>query len=115
MKKSPPAPPERRTDLLREIERLARVAIFGSASETYRTCGNPGCRCHGPGPKHGPHMYVTFRGDGKTAGYYVPADAQEDIRAGIEAWQALQVALRELAVINKERVLERARERKSTP
>lgn len=115
MRTSPPTRPERRTDLLHEIERLARVAIFGSASETFRTCGNPGCRCHGPGPKHGPHMYVSFRGDGKTSGYYVPADAQADIRAGIAAWHTLQLALRELAGINSERVLARARERKSTP
>jgi hypothetical protein len=44
----------RRRRLLREMERLAQVAIFGTLSETYRTCGHPGCHCHGPGPKHGP-------------------------------------------------------------
>ncbi len=31
-----------RRQLLREIERLAQVAIFGTLSETYRTCGHPG-------------------------------------------------------------------------
>jgi len=38
---------ERRRKLLREIERLAEVAIFGTLSETYRTCGHPGCHCQG--------------------------------------------------------------------
>lgn len=115
MPRKPAVPPDRRGELLREIESLSRAAIFGSASETYRTCGNPGCRCHGPGPKHGPHMYVTFREAGKTRGYYVPAAAQDDVRAGIEAWQALQARLRELAELNKERVLERVRRTKESP
>ena len=35
-----------RRQLLREMERLAQVAIFGTLSETYRTCGHPGCHCH---------------------------------------------------------------------
>jgi hypothetical protein len=109
MPRGPSAPRDRRADLMQEIEHLAGAAIFGSASETYRTCGNPGCRCHTVGPKHGPHVYVRYREAGKTGGYYVPAAAQEDIRAGIEAWQTLQARLRELAVLNKERVLERAR------
>ena len=42
--------PRQRRQLLREMERLAQVAIFGTRSETYRTCGHPGCHCHGPGP-----------------------------------------------------------------
>jgi len=59
-----------RQELLAEIERLAEFAIFGTPSETYRTCGQKTCRCHGPGPKHGPHLHISFRGpDGKTAGY----------------------------------------------
>jgi hypothetical protein len=43
------------------------------------------------GPKRGPHMYISFRGDaGKTTGYYVPKAAQEEILAGIQAWQTLK-------------------------
>jgi hypothetical protein len=65
--------PGQRRQLLREVERLAEVAIFGTSSETYRTCGHPGCHCHGAGPKHGPHLQVSYRGEqGKTTGYYVP-------------------------------------------
>jgi len=107
----PGARPDRRDQLLDQIAHLADEAIFGTLSETYRTCGNPGCRCHGPGPKHGPHLYVSFRGSaGKTAGYYVPVAAQEQIRRGVAAWQTLQERLRELAELNKERALDAAKE-----
>lgn len=106
------ARPDRRQRLLDKVERLAGIAILGAASETFRTCGHPGCRCHGAGPKHGPHMYVSYRGEtGKTTGYYVPKAAHDGIRRGIEAWQALKDTLRELAELNKDEALERARAR----
>jgi len=104
----------RRQKLLREIERLAEVAIFGTLSETYRTCGRPGCHCHTGGPKHGPHLNISYRGEkGKTTGYYVPKAAEEATREGVAAWQKLQERLRELAELNKDRNLERAREAES--
>lgn len=105
-------PTDRRHQLLAAIARLAKVAVFGSLSETYRTCGNPGCRCHSSGPKHGPHLYVSYRADGKTTGYYVPQAAQEEIREGVAAWQELQQQLRELAELNKTGALARAKERR---
>jgi hypothetical protein len=40
-----------RRKLLGEIARLAKIAIFGTLSETYRTCGRAGCHCQGDGPK----------------------------------------------------------------
>lgn len=101
---------ERRRKLMQEIQRLANLAIFGTLSETYRTCGHAGCHCQGPGPKHGPHLNVSYRGDdGKTTGYYVPLAAQRATRQGVAAWHKLQKRLRELAEINKERVLSQAR------
>lgn len=100
-----------REELLAQIARLADVAISGSASQTYRTCGNKQCRCHGAGPKHGPHMYVSYRGPaGKTTGYYVPQAAHEPILTGIEAWRELQDKLRELSALNKERAFKLAKE-----
>ncbi len=101
---------DRRSKLRADIARLAEIAVFGSISETFRTCGNAGCRCHGEGPKHGPHLYVSYRGDGKTTGYYVPKAAHDEIRRGVQAWQTLQQRLRELADLNKDAALERARE-----
>ena len=91
-----------RDALLRQITGLARRALFGSLSETYRTCGRPGCRCH-RGQKHGPHLYVSFRGaDGTTTGYYVPQPLAESMRAGMAAWQDLQEKLRQLAELNRQ-------------
>jgi hypothetical protein len=104
----------RQQKLLSAMERLAQVAVFGTLSETYRTCGQPGCRCHQGGPKHGPHLYISYRGEQrKTTGYYVPKGAEEATREGVAAWQKLQECLRELAEINKERNLRRAREAKT--
>jgi hypothetical protein len=92
-----------REAFLRQISRLARRAVFGSLSETYRTCGRPGCRCH-QGHKHGPHLYVSFRGPEGTTGYYVPQDLAEPMRQGVAAWQELQGVLRELAELNRQRL-----------
>ena len=75
-----------RRKLLGEIERLAEIAVFGTLSETYRTCGREGCHCQGDGPKHGPHLNVSYRGEkGKTTGYYVPKGAEEATREGVTA------------------------------
>jgi uncharacterized protein DUF6788 len=95
-----------RLQLLRQIRQLAQRAIYGSLSETYRRCGNPDCRCHHGGPKHGPHLYISYRGKtGKTTGYYVPQHAAAQIRQGLDAWSQLQDRLRELAALNKERLI----------
>jgi|SRR6516162_2437972 len=106
----------RRTKLIGEIETLAEEAIFGTLSETYRCCGNPNCRCHSGGPKHGPHLYVSYRGAlGKTTGYYVPLAVQEQVRRGIDAWSRLQEYMRELALANKERLIPKARPGRGKP
>jgi len=108
-----------RKRLIQEIEQLVPQALLGSLSETYRQCGNRNCRCHAGGAKHGPHLYVSYRGPaGKTTGYYVPALAQAAVRNGIEAWSRIQACLRELSTANKERLLpskSRAQTRKTTP
>src|SRR2546423_15080357 len=99
-----------RRKLINEIQRLAEVAVFGTLSETYRTCGRPGCHCQRGGPKHGPHLNVSYRGDnGKTTGYYVPKGAEAATRDGVAPWQRLQRCMRELAELNTERNLRCAR------
>ena len=104
---------DKRSKLLQDIERLAEQAVFGTVSETYRTCGSSGCHCHDKGPKHGPHLYVSFRGEhGKTTGYYVPKAAEPAIRAGVAAWHELQEVLRKLAEVNKDRAMAAARMRR---
>ena len=98
---------------LRRLLPLARQALFGTLSETYRTCGRAGCHCQA-GPKHGPHLYVSFRGPvGTTAGYYVPQALGPRVRTGVAAWQTLEAQLRELAELNR-RQLWAARPPRST-
>jgi len=88
--------------------------VRDALSETYRTCERAGCHCQSGGPKHGPHLNISYRGEkGKTTGYYVPQGAEEATREGVVAWQKLQACLRELAELNKERNLRQARERDS--
>jgi hypothetical protein len=54
---------------------------------------------------------VSYRGEkGKTTGYYVPKKAEKATRQGIDAWQHMQQCLRQLAELNKECNLQRARE-----
>ena len=105
---------KRRNQLLRQIQSDARRAVFGTLSESYRTCGTPSCRCHGPGPKHGPHLYVSYRGEAaKTTGYYVPKAAEKSIREGALAWQRLQKSIRQLMDMNKQNIMEQARKKRS--
>src|SRR3972149_7484825 len=90
--------------LLGQLTGLAERAIFGSVPETYRTCGQPGCRCK-QGEKHGPHLYISFRGqEGKTTGYYVPQSLGKAVREGVEAWKQFQALARELAELNREQL-----------
>jgi hypothetical protein len=57
------------------------------------------------------HLNISYRGkQGKTTGYYVPKEAEEATREGVAAWHKLQECLRELAELNKDRNLQRARE-----
>lgn len=99
-----------RKTILDEIMELVDRVVFGTISETYRTCGRASCSCHSTGPKHGPHMYISYRGDGKTTGYYVPVAAQAEVRAGVAAWQTVQRQLRELAELNRQEIIARAKE-----
>jgi hypothetical protein len=93
----------KRATLLREVQRLGRRMIFGTLSETLRTCGQPSCRCHHGGPKHGPHLQISYRGEaGKTTGAHVPAAIADRVRDGVDAWQQFQAVARELAEVNRD-------------
>jgi hypothetical protein len=94
---------QRRDKVLQELLELAPQILIGSASETYRTCGSQNCRCHGEGPKHGPHMYVAYKGDhGRTTGYYVPVALHQRVRDGHAAWKELHELVKEVAFLNQD-------------
>ena len=58
-----------------------------------------------------PHLNVSYRGRrGRLTGYYVPKAAEEATREGVAAWQQMQQCLRDLAGVDRERNLQRARE-----
>jgi hypothetical protein len=80
--------------------------LFGSSSQTYRTCGNASCRCHSAGPKHGPHVYVNYKGeDGRTTGYYVPQPFHDRVQNGLAAWREFYTVSKEIAELNRQILL----------
>lgn len=94
---------QRRDRAIEQLLELTPQILIGAASETYRTCGNPNCRCHGEGPKHGPHMYVNYKGEhGRTTGYYVPVALQPRVRDGLAAWKELHDLVKQVAQLNQE-------------
>ena len=93
----------RRDKALARLHELGRQMLFGTVSETYRTCGNPRCYCHTTGPKHGPHQYVSYTGEhGKTTGYYVRKALKDRVLGGLEAWKEFQALARQVAELNKQ-------------
>jgi hypothetical protein len=93
---------QKRDKKLGQLLELASRMLLGSASETYRTCGNAGCRCHSTGPKHGPHMYVNYKDEnGRTTGYYVPVALHKRVRDGLDAWREFHELAKDIAHMNK--------------
>ncbi len=94
---------DRRAKAIKRLLELAPQMLFGSSSQTYRTCGNASCRCHSSGPKHGPHVYVNYKGeDGRTTGYYVPQPLQERVQGGLAAWREFYAVSKEIAELNRQ-------------
>jgi hypothetical protein len=103
---------EKRVALLRELNQCARRMMFGTVSETYRTCGQRGCRCH-QGEKHGPFTQISYRGrSGKTTGYHVPRGLEERVKEAVSAWHRFQEIAREIAELNREQEWSRHRQRR---
>jgi hypothetical protein len=100
---------DHRADLVRRLLQAAETMVQGSLSETTRTCGNPGCRCH-RGQRHGPHTYLTYRkADGRTTGVYVPAAARAEAQAATAAWREFWEVASALAADNRDRTVQRWR------
>ena len=94
-----------RDRLLRELDECVGRMVFGTVSEVYRTCGSPRCRCKQGGPKHGPFMQISYRGEsGKTTGYHVPRELGPAVREGTEGWHRFQEIARRLAELNREKL-----------
>jgi hypothetical protein len=99
-----------RDQLLHDLLEAAQHMLQGSLSQTTRTCGTPGCRCH-RGQRHGPHTYLTFRTpEGRSSGVYVAAHAVEEARQGVAAWGRFRQLAAQIARDNRQAAVARWRE-----
>jgi hypothetical protein len=91
--------------LLRQLLAAAESMVQGGLSETTRRCGNPGCICHRDDRRrHGPHLYLTYRSEGKSRALYVPAEHAEQAYQGQAAWKEFGEIASAVAAENRERL-----------
>jgi len=78
--------------------------LHASLLERFLPCGKPNCRCHGPGPKHGPFFYLNrCFPKGKVQTLLLKSPEQIDqARLGVAAYAQIQESLDELSQINYE-------------
>ena len=91
--------------LLRNLLRAADRMVQGGLSETTRQCGKPTCACaQDPQQRHGPHLYVTYRSEGKNRALYVPAEHGEKARQAHAAWAEFWETATAIAALNREQM-----------
>jgi Family of unknown function (DUF6788) len=106
--------PQSKQQLLRRLLKTARLMVQGGLSETTRRCGNRNCICHrDPTQRHGPHLYLTYRSEGKSRALYVPHEHAEPARQAQAAWKEFWEVACELAAENREQLRERMRGQES--
>ena len=97
--------------LLRRLLKTAHFMVQGGLSETTRRCGNRNCICHrDPTQRHGPHLYLTYRSEGKSRALYIPREQAEQARQAQAAWKEFWDVACELAAENREQLRERMQE-----
>lgn len=95
----------RREQLIQRLLQATDTMVQGGLSETSRRCGNPNCICRrDPKRLHGPHLYVTYRVDGKGRSLYVPPEHAKVARRAQQAWAAFWKIGCSLAALNRERL-----------
>ena len=73
--------------LIQKLLQAAQSMVQGGLSETTRPCGVSTCICHqDPARRHGPHLYLTFRKDGKSCAMYVPPEHAAAARQAQADW-----------------------------
>jgi hypothetical protein len=103
----------------RLIQRLLRVTeamVQGGLSETSRRCGNANCVCYSdPQRLHGPHLYITYREDGKSRSLYVPPEHAETARQARQAWTEFWETGCSLAKLNRDQLRKQWQQEKQSP
>ena len=75
--------------LVQQLLRATESMVQGGLSETSCRCGNPNCICQrDPQCLHGPHLYITYRVDGKSHALHVPPKHAKTGRRAKRAWAA---------------------------
>jgi hypothetical protein len=92
--------------VLAEIQQTTESMIQGSLTELTRKCGDPSCACAtDPARRHGPHLYLMFRAQGKTHTVYVLPEQGEAIKQGHRAWLRFHELGAQLGADNRQRFL----------
>ena len=98
----------RNDSLRRKLLAATQSMVQGGLSETTRTCGQPSCACHSdPARRHGPHLYLTFRADGKSCSLYVPPEYAAPARGARAAWARFWELGCRIAARNREQLRRR--------
>lgn len=92
--------------LTAEIGQTAESMIQGSLTELTRKCGDPSCACAtDPARRHGPHLYLMFKAQGKPHSVYVLPEQGDTIKQAHRAWLRFQEIGMEIAAGNRARFL----------
>ena len=94
-----------RQRLTKRLLETIDIMVQGGLSETSRRCGNPNCVCQrDPKRLHGPHLYITYRADGKSCSLYVPPEHAPVARQAQQAWADFWEIGCALAALNRNRL-----------
>ena len=105
----------RQEQLVKRLLLATEKMVQGGLSETSRRCGNPNCICQrDPERLHGPHLYVTYREDGKSRSLYVPPEYVKTARQAQQAWAAFWKIGCSLAALNREQLRRQWQQEKRT-
>ena len=105
----------RQERLLKRLLQTTEKMVQGGLSETSRRCGNPHCICQrDPERLHGPHLYITYREDGKSRSLYVPPEHAKSARRAQQAWAAFWKIGCSLAALNREQLRRQWQQEKKT-
>ena len=101
--------------LLQRLLQATENMVQGGLSETSRRCGNPNCICQrDPMRLHGPHLYITYRIDGKSCSLYVPPEHAKAARRAQQAGAAFWKIGCSLAALNREQLRRQWQQEKKT-
>jgi len=92
--------------VLAEIQQTTESMIQGSLTELTRKCGDPSCGCAtDPARRHGPHLYLMFKAEGKAHSVYVLPEQGDVIKQAHRAWLRFHELGAQLGADNRQRFL----------